>query len=119
MKLNNESTLSEDLIFKKVSMLEGEKPLAKALFDKTCERWQGLLYALHKDDREHLLMLLDCCTNVDDGAAKVIHDKVSGYTISILFFIFLGLQNQKLINGFRIPTENNIKTDVNLLDFVK
>src|SRR6187431_800126 len=51
LKLNNESHLGEDLILKKVAELEREKPLAKMLFDKTCERWRGLIYALHKDDR--------------------------------------------------------------------
>jgi len=51
LKLNNESSLKGDLILKKVSELKKEKPLVKTLFDKTCERWRGLLYALHKDDR--------------------------------------------------------------------
>ena len=64
--------LSEDSIKQKVAGLEREKPLAKMLFDKTCERWRGLLYALHKDDREQLLrMLVDCCYSLDDGAAKM------------------------------------------------
>src|SRR6187200_1224886 len=73
LKLSNESTLSEHLILKKVAELEREKPLAKELFDKTCERWHGLIYALHKDDREPLLrMIVDCCNNLDDGAAKVL-----------------------------------------------
>src|SRR6185436_925470 len=62
LKLNNESHLGEDLILKKVAELEREKPLAKMLFDKTCERWRGLIYALHKDDRELLLrMIVNCC----------------------------------------------------------
>ncbi len=41
LKLNSESKLSEDSILLKVVVLETEKPLAKALFDKTCERWRG------------------------------------------------------------------------------
>ena len=94
LKLNNESTLSQDLILKKVAGLEREKPLAKALFDKTCERWRGLLYALHKDDREQLLrMLVDCCNNLDDGAAKAVMDKVS--ESNILFFFFFCLAESK------------------------
>ena len=36
--LNNESTLSEDKILWEVAVLEREKPLAKGLFDNTCER---------------------------------------------------------------------------------
>ena len=112
--------LCEDSILKKVAELERQKPLAKALFDKTCERWRGLLYALHKDDRERLLRLLvDCCyDSLDDGAAKTLIDKVSESTISVLFFYCLVLQNQKLINGIKKSTENNAKTDVNLLDFI-
>ena len=70
--------------------LEREKPISKTLFDKTCERWRGLLYALHKDDREHLLrMIFDCCNSLDDGAAKVLIDKVSESIISVLFFFVL------------------------------
>ena len=57
-----EDNVTEDSIKQKLVVLEREKPLAKTLFDKTCERWRGLLYALHKDDREQLLrMLVDCC----------------------------------------------------------
>ena len=90
LKLNNESTLSEDLIMKKVAGLERKKPLAKALFEKTCERWRGLLYALHKDDREQLLrMLVDCSVSLEDGTAKVLIDKVSESNISVLFFLVL------------------------------
>ncbi len=120
LKLNSENMLCEDSILKKVAELERQKPLAKALFDKTCERWRGLLYALHKDDRERLLRLLvDCCyDSLDDGAAKTLIDKVSESTISVLFFYCLVLQNQKLINGIKKSTENNAKTDVNLLDFI-
>ena len=52
---------TEDSINQKLVLLDREKPLAKTLFDKTCERWRGLLYALHRDDRELLLiMLVDC-----------------------------------------------------------
>jgi hypothetical protein len=119
LKLNNESRLNEDSIFKKISELEKEKPLAKALFDKTCERWRGLLYALHKDDRERLLkMFIDCCVSLDDGAAKVLNDRVFESSISVLFLFCLTLQNQKLINRIEKSTEKNAKTDVNLLDFV-
>ena len=99
LKLNNESTLSEDLILKKVAVLEIEKPQAKTLFDKACERWGGLLYALHKDDREQLLrMLVDCCNNLDDGVAKIMLDKVSESNISILFFFCLVLQSCRIKN---------------------
>ncbi len=122
LKLNNESTLSEDLILKKVAELEREKPLAKALFDKTCERWRGLLYALHEDDRELLLrMLADCCyDNLDNGATKMLIDKVSESNVSILFFFCLILQNQKLIERIKnsVKYGENIKKSGTLFDYV-
>ncbi len=120
LKLNRESKLSEDSILQEVAILEREIPLSKTLFDKTCERWHGLLYALHKDDREQILsMLVDCCyDNLDDGAGKMLSDKASISNISILFFVCLVLQNQKLINEIKRSSEKNVKTDVNLLDFI-
>jgi hypothetical protein len=119
LKLNSESKFSEDSIMKKVAAMGRKKPLAKALFDKTCERWRGLLYALHKDDREHLLkMLVDCCyDSLDNGAAKKLIDSES--SISVLFLFCLVLQNQNLINRIKRSTEKNVKTDVNLLDFIE
>jgi hypothetical protein len=85
--------VTEESIKQKLVVLGREKPLAKALFDKTCERWRGLLYALHKDDREQLLrMLIDCCyDSLDDGTAKMLIDKDS--SISVLFLFCLVLQN--------------------------
>ena len=96
-------------------------PLAKALFEKTCERWRGLLYALHKDDRERLLkMLVDCCNSLDDAAAKVLIDKVSESSVSILFFFCLILQNQRLINRIKNSVKNrkNIKPNGTLFDYL-
>ncbi len=76
--------------------------LAKTLFDNTCERWLGLLYPLHKDDRERLLkMFVDCCYNLDDGAAKTIIEEDSNHNLSSNFFFCLLLQNQKLINRLK------------------
>ncbi len=96
LKLNSESNLSEDSILKKVAAMEREKPLAKVLFDKTCGRWHGLLYSLHKDDRELLLMMLvECCNSLDERAAKRLIDSES--SISVLFFFIVVLQNQKLL----------------------
>src|ERR1044072_7990439 len=84
LKLNNENHLSEDTILKKVAALEKQKPIAKILFDKPYERWRGLLYAVHRDDREHLLkMLVDCCDSLGDGVAKVINERGLENTISV------------------------------------
>jgi hypothetical protein len=89
----SESKLNEDSIMRKVATLEKEKPLAKAMFDKTCKRWRGLLYSLHKDDREQLLkMFIDCCDSLDEGAAKIVLEKDS--SIPVLFLFCLVLQNQ-------------------------
>jgi len=119
LKLCNEVNVTGEAIKQNLIRLEREKPLAKALFDKTCERWRGLLYALHKEDREQLLkMLVDCCNSLDDEAAKMLFDKVSESTISVLFLFCLVLQNQKLINEIKRSSEKNVKTDVNLLDFI-
>jgi hypothetical protein len=118
LKLNSESRLSEDSIIKKVAALERQRPLAKAMFDKTCERWRGLLYALHKDDREQLLrMLVDCCTSLDKGAAaKMLINSES--SISVLFLFWLVWQNQKLINRINKSTEKSVKAGSTLLDFI-
>ena len=84
LNLNSENKLSEDSIERKIAELEREKPLAKMLFDKTCERWRGLLYALHKDDRELLLrMLIDCCDILDDGPANFSKNCITG-SVSIM-----------------------------------
>jgi len=121
LKLNSESKLSEDSILQEVVTLERENPVAKALFDKTCERWHGLLYSLHKDDRERLLkMLVDCCYSLDNGAAAkmLLDNKASESSISVLFLFCIVLQNQKLINEIKRSSEKNPKADVNLLDFI-
>jgi hypothetical protein len=119
LNLNSENKLSEDSIERKIAELEREKPLAKMLFDKTCERWNGLLYSVHRDDREHLLrMLTDCCHSLDEGVAKMLIDKVSENSISVLFLFSLVLQNQKLINRIKESSDKKIKDDVNLLDFI-
>ena len=121
LKLNCESRLSEALILKKVSELDVEKPIVKTLFDKTCEKWRGLLYALHKVDKEYLLkMLVDCCCDsLSDGAAKLLNDRVLENTVSVLFFFCLVSQNQKLIDRIKKSSEKNTKTAVNLLDFIE
>jgi len=120
LKLNNESHLDEDSISKQVTVLEREKPQAKTLFDQTCERWRGLLYALHKDDRKLLLrMIVDCCDILDDGAAKMLIDKVSESNISILFFFCLLLQNQDLILRIKNASKKgSIKCSGTLFDFI-
>jgi len=109
LKLYKEvDNVNEESAKQKLVLLEREKPFTKTLFDKTCERWHGLLYALHRDDRERLLMMLvDCCNSLDEGAAKMLIDKDP--SISVLFFFCLVLQNQKMIERIKKSTEKNIK----------
>ena len=103
LKLNSESKLNKDSILQKVVTLKKQKPLAKAFFDKTCERWRGFLYALHKDDREQLLkMLVDCCYSLDEGETRILIDSES--SISVFFLFCLVLQNQELINRIKKST---------------
>jgi hypothetical protein len=117
LKLVNEDNVVEESIKQKLVNMERQNPLAKALFDKTCEKWHGLLYSLHKDDREHLLrMLVGCCNGLDERAAKVLIDSES--SISVLFLFCLVLQNQKLINRIKKAKDQNAKVDVNLIDFI-
>jgi len=117
LMLCKEDNVTEESIEQKLVLLEREKPLAKILFDNTGEKWRGLLYALHKDDRERLLkMLVDCCHGLDDGAAKTLIDSES--SISVLYLFCLVLLNQKLINRIKSSTEKNVKTDMDLLDFM-
>ena len=121
LKLCKEENVNEESIKQKLVLLEREKPFAKTFFDKTCERWRGLLYALHRDDREQLLnMFLECCNSLDERAAKVITDKDSESNISILFFFYLVLQNQKLIERIKNSVKNreNIKANAILFDYV-
>ena len=117
LMLCKEDNVTEESIEQKSVLLEREKPLAKILFDNTGEKWRGLLYTLHKDDRERLLkMLVDCCYGLDDGAAKTLIDSES--SISVLYLFCLVLLNQKLINRIKSSTEKNVKTDMDLLDFM-
>ena len=110
MKLCKEDNFSEDAMKQKLVALERNKPLAKIMFDNTCERWRGILYALHRDDREQLLkMLVDICYSLNEKASKTLIDKVSESSISVLFLFCIVLQNQKMINR----TENSTDKKVN------
>jgi len=121
LKLSKEENVNEDSLKPILVNMEKQKPLAKELFDKTCERWRSLLYAVHKNDRERLLnMFADCCVSLDDGAAKMLIDKGSESNISILFFFCLVLQNQKLIERINNSLKNreNIKANGTLFDYI-
>jgi hypothetical protein len=122
LKLCKEDNVTEESIEQKLASLEREKPSTKTLFDKTSERWHGLLYALHNEDRERLLkMLVDCCyDSLDGGAAKMVMDNDSKSSISSLFLFCLVMQHQKLINRIKDSGKKNenIKVDDTLYDYV-
>ena len=117
-KLSGADKLSEDLILKQVTEWERDKSLTKALFDKTYERWRGLLYALHKDDREQLIrMFEDCCDGLGEGTAKTVLDKDS--FLSIYLFLCILKQNQDLILRIKNSSKKeSIKAGDTLLDFI-
>ena len=92
LKLSKEEVnVTEDSINQKLDVLDREKPLTKTLIDNTCERWCGLLYALHKDDREQLLrMLVDCChDSLDDGAANMLKNWDLILVVTIVFVLMV------------------------------
>ncbi len=110
LKLCKELNVTGEAIKQKLVVLEREKPLAKTLIDNTRERWLGLLYALHKHDREQLLkMFVDCCYSLEDGAAKTKIEEDSNHNLSYYFFFCLLLQNQKLINRIKKSTVKNFQ----------
>ena len=85
--------------------LEMFKPHTKELFDKTHDRWLGLINSLLKEDREQFLkMISDCCNGLSEGAANLIKEKDSK-NVSVLFFVSLILQNQKLLERIKNSVE--------------
>ncbi len=110
LELCKEDNVTEEAIEQKLVLLERDKPLTKTLFDKTCERWRGLLYALHRDDGEQLLkMLVDICYSLDEKASKMLIDRVSESSISVLFLFCLVLQNQKMINRIENSKDKKVQ----------
>ena len=98
--------------------MKREKPTCKILFDKTSEKWRGLLYAIHRDNNEQLLrMLIECCDGLDEGSAKWIMDKNS--FLSLHLFLCIIKQNQDLILRIKNSSKKeNIKSSGTLFDFI-
>lgn len=83
----------------KLKALSDNNPNGKVLFDRTCEKWQGLIDSLHKEDRETLLeMILDVCCSNNESCNQTINEKDSESCITYLFFMSLLIQQQKMIN---------------------
>lgn len=99
--LANNCTNKEFGIDQEIFTLEIYKPQNKKLFDKTSERWLGLINALHNDDREQFLkMVVVYCNGLSVGSAGLIIDKDSK-SISVLFIFSLVLKNQKLLERIK------------------
>jgi hypothetical protein len=76
-----------------------DKPHSKMLFDKTCEKWQGLMDSFHKEDKKILLkMILEIC-RYGESCNKIINDIDSKSCITYMFFISLLIRQQKLISN--------------------
>ncbi len=119
LEMDKEDMESEESTTKKLILLERQCPIAKVLFDKTCERWHGLLYSLHKEDRELLLkMLVECCQSLNECTAKTVMDTDSESSMSFLFFLCLVMVQQKLISRMENVKGKSSKTEVTLLDFM-
>jgi hypothetical protein len=71
----------------------------RLLFDRTCEKWQGLIDSLHREDGELLLkLILEICINRDNSYNQTMAKKDSEPCIDYPFFISLIVLQQKLIN---------------------
>ena len=99
------------------------KPHGKILFDKTCEKWQGLMDSFHKEDEKILLkMILEICS-YSESCSKIINDIDSESCITYLFFISLLMRQQKLISNMgkyvnNTPSETKLGKGITLLDFM-
>ncbi len=118
-KRNKKDKVSEYSIKQDLTLLEKHDSFAKILFDRACEKWNGLLHSLHRNDRELLLgMLVDCCESLNESLAKTVIDTDEEYSISFLFFLCMVMQQQKLISIIENVKEKSAKTEVTLLDFM-
>jgi hypothetical protein len=121
LDITNNSTNKEFGVDQEIVTLEIYKPQTKELFDKTYDRWLGLINSLHEDDREQFLkMLCDCCNGLSEGTAKLIKEKDSK-SVSVIFFLCLALQIQKLLERVKNSVNNKkiLKADDILLNFIK
>ncbi len=120
LDIENNNPQKESGVDQEIVTLRMFKPQTKELFDKTYERWLGLINSLHEDDEEQFIeMLVDCCNGLSEGAAQHIIEKDSK-SISVLFFFCLILQNQKQLERIKNSVSNKkiLEPDDNLLNFI-
>jgi hypothetical protein len=110
--------VNEDMITNEIKLLTENKPHGKILFDRTCKKWHGLLYSLHKEDRQILLkMILEIC-NYNENCNMVTNSEDSKYPIDYLFFLTAIIQQQKLINKINKNCGIEDLTNKTLVDFM-
>jgi hypothetical protein len=110
--------VNDEVITNETKSLTENKPHGKVLFDRTCKKWQGLIYALHEEDHRLLLkIILETC-NYNENCNMVINEGDSKYPIDYLFFLTAIIQPQKLIH--KISKNHGIERPVNktLVDFM-
>jgi hypothetical protein len=90
--------VNEDTIANEIELLTEVKPHGKILFDRTCKKWQGLIDALHADDRRLLLkMMLETC-RYSECCSMVTNSEDSESPVDYFFFLTAIMQQQKLID---------------------
>jgi hypothetical protein len=78
---SSKEDINEDVITNETKSLTENKPHGKILFDRTCKKWQGLIDALHVEDRRILLkMILETC-NYNEYCNMVTNSRDSEYPI--------------------------------------
>ncbi len=94
--LNNDITIESEL---KLQLSIDDRPNGKILFDKTCEKWQGLMDSFHKEDKKTLLKMIFEVCSYSESCSKIINDIDSESCITYMFFISLLIHQQKLIRN--------------------
>lgn len=118
--LNNDITIESEL---KLQLSIDDRPNGKILFDKTCEKWQGLMDSFHKEDKKTLLKMIFEVCSYSESCSKIINDFDSESCITYMFFISLLIHPQKLISNMGkyandAPSGTNLGKGITLLDFM-
>jgi hypothetical protein len=113
IKVNEGSSKEE------IELLTENNPEGKKLFDRTCKKWHGLIYSLHKDDREFLLkMIIEICSH-KECSSNIINIVDSKSCIDYLFFLLVLIQQQQKIMDILLNYEDvNNEKKITLLDFI-
>jgi|tagenome__1003787_1003787.scaffolds.fasta_scaffold20927061_3 hypothetical protein len=93
-----DSTTDEQSLKEELASLINDKTEGKILFYRFSKKWHGLIYALHKEDREILLkMIIEICS-YDEDVSKAINIEDCQSSIDHYFFLLSIVQQQKLID---------------------